>query len=173
MKHKTADIVAAILEMKRGLSVIEVETRLRKRFLGLDDAKMDRALDIAIDEIDEMDREVNAETAVLNELRGLFVGLPKGMTLGEAAKIKAAHGDPIALKFLAHDNSPAVRIQSALVRAAYDAHPLFSREARGNRWNGEGEAPSETAMIDWFQKNHPAEARRIEKEIDGSQYRSK
>lgn len=52
-----------------------------------------------------------------------------------------------------------------LAEAAHRAHPDFVETPEGDfDYTGPGEMPSEDAVIEWFQINHPAQARAIEAE---------
>jgi hypothetical protein len=87
----------------------------------------------------------------------------------EAIEIKARQGDPIALHWQASMNTREYRLIEALGEAAHLAHPEWMQTREGHfEWTGDGEMPSEDAMIDWFQMTHPTEARRIEAEIEAS-----
>jgi hypothetical protein len=53
-------------------------------------------------------------------------------------------------------------VRAALLTAALKVHPLWQRA----QWVGEDGPPSVDEMIDWFQRNHPKEAREIEDRFD-------
>jgi hypothetical protein len=175
---KTRDIVDSIrstieraFDKETSPSGEEMNAGLRKQFPGISDDQMQRAYAVFREEMAEGLREssrVLAQVEILEVLAGsIFEGLPDGTTLAEAAKIKAAQGDPVALSYQAHANSSEYRIQCALWEAAVDAHPDWKKHNnRSYRWKGQGEAPSTDSMVDWFQLNHPAQAREIERAIE-------
>jgi hypothetical protein len=55
--------------------------------------------------------------------------LPEGSALGEAAAIKAAQGDALALAVLAQINSPRYRLKLALIDAGIELHPGWRMNA--------------------------------------------
>lgn len=120
----------------------------------------------------ELDEEVAAEQRALDQMQlagTVFDGLEnQGLTLGQAATIKAAQGDAVAIALLAKLNSRPCRLGTALFEAAAEAHPGWERVDRGYRWMGVGEPPTVNATIDWFQMTHPGEAAAIELAIDGN-----
>jgi hypothetical protein len=99
------------------------------------------------------------------ETMTIFEGLPTDTTFGAACRIKAAQGDRAAQRWVNLWNTPAYRIGNALLRAAIERHP-------GWRTIGDGQyiqsrnAPGEDELVEWFYKNHPAEARAIEQRIN-------
>jgi hypothetical protein len=122
--------------------------------------------------VDEMHRERVAKTErerkSLKLAASLFNGLEdrKGLTLGEAAEIKAAQGDPIAISLLKKLNSRDAQLFWALLNAAAEAHPEWLVKEDGVlRFIGQGE-PQPNALIEWFQMMHPKQAKLIEAAID-------
>jgi hypothetical protein len=114
----------------------------------------------------EIESEHERDMQMCAEAEHIFAGL-SGVNFEQAVAIKAAQGDQIAMKWRARWESRAYRVHSALVEATMRAHPRFSFEPSGIvRWHGEGEGPSEKSIIDWFQLNHPTQARAIEDSID-------
>ena len=131
---------------------------------------------MVLDALKEMHRiaqfeeaEADAEYARMErehaETMAIFEGLPKDTTFRVACHIKAAQGDPAAQRWVNLWNSPAYRIGNALLQAAIQRHP-------GWRTIGEGQyiqrksAPGESELVEWFYKNHPAEARAIEQRFN-------
>jgi hypothetical protein len=56
-------------------------------------------------------------------------------------------------------------VTARLCAAAHKAHPDFVEKTEGHwRYIGPGEMPSDWAVIEWFQMNHPTQAREIEAE---------
>ncbi|KWV50481.1 hypothetical protein AS156_14240 [Bradyrhizobium macuxiense] len=164
---KTVDIVAALGQMQ-GLTIEQMFARLGEQFpdAGLD--QIEAAFKIAASDADETARRLQREAAALEGMGELLDGMPKGTTVRQAAEIKAKRGDQLAIAFLAHINSPEVRIGEALWRAACEADPRWSKRGEGAyAWKGKGEPPSGEMMIEWFQTTHPTEARRIEAEVGG------
>jgi hypothetical protein len=94
----------------------------------------------------------------------IFAGLPENIKFGEACKIRAQGEGPVAeaaRQWLRAMNSAMAR----LGEAAHQAHPDFVETSEGHwHYTGPGEMPSEEALIEWFQLNHPAQARAIEAE---------
>jgi hypothetical protein len=173
MTHKITDIVAVLHEMAIGdrPDVVEMVRRLVKRFPGITSEEVIRALAIRRDDAREEKREAEAtyqrEMKQFEEEMHIFEGMPENISLAEAAEIKASQGDPIAKRVLAELTLPATRLTEELYYAACVADPKnWHVDNTGyTTWLGGGDMPSESKMIEWFQINHPAEARRIEKEI--------
>jgi hypothetical protein len=72
------------------------------------------------------------------------------MTLRQAAEIKAAQGDAVAIALLAQFSSREHRLGLALLHAAAEAHPDWLVEDRGYRFVGKGEPQESNALIEWF-----------------------
>jgi hypothetical protein len=171
--HKRSDLIAFAREHSRAQTDFEeMIVEANRRFPGLTVDRLRQAFEVADREIDHENQErleAHAQEAAFMEQMGrMFEGLPSTITFEEAVEIKAAEGDQWAIGYLAFEKSPARRIYCALAEAAYAAHPQFKRGNDGViRWLGDGGAdPSEAAMIDWFQKQYPARAREIEREIE-------
>jgi hypothetical protein len=92
--------------------------------------------------------------------RGAFRDRPNTGACGHG------QGDPLAMKWHAILNSAGYRKGEALMAAAHAAHPLFESFDRGWTWKGEGDGPSPDAVLDWFQLNHPTQAREIERRFE-------
>jgi len=173
--YKTSDLVVFVREEFKHHHTSPVEemiARAETKFPGVEHADLGRAFDIAMDYLEEEHNEATRnyalEAAQLEQMGKMYDGLPPGTTFGEAVEIKAAQGDQWAIAYLAFEKSPARRIYCALADAAYAAHPQFEQRDDGVIYwlGGEGNGPTEAALIDWFQRNHPAEARAIERAID-------
>jgi hypothetical protein len=108
------------------------------------------------------------EIAQLEQEQALLDGLPKGTTLDEAAKIRAAEGNPFAKRVLAELNSREYRLTSALFVAAVDLHPGWRNTGDGEFKKDKG-APEPPQLVEWLYKNHPEVARRIEAEFNRSE----
>src|SRR5262249_32055222 len=99
------------------------------------------------------------------EAMHIFDGLPP-MRFAEACQIKAAQGDPIAQKYIDWFNSREYRLEEALTLAAVAVHPGWRAEGGGKFTKLDDTAPGLGGpLMEWFQKNHPKEAKRIEAEI--------
>jgi hypothetical protein len=96
----------------------------------------------------------------------IFDGLPKDITFAEACRIKAGRGDPLAQRYLNWLNSRSYRLWSALINAAIERHPGYQHTGKHSWRKIDPAAPDENELVEWFQKNYPAEARAIEAAID-------
>jgi hypothetical protein len=169
--YKRRDLVAFARE-HIGTEPNEMIADAQRRFPGVGTEELRRAFEVVGFENDERHREYieqyAREAAQIKQMRRMFEGLPDETTFDEAVNIKAAQGDLWAIGYLAFEKTPARRTYCALVDAAYAAHPQFETRDDGViYWLGdEGNDPSEAALIDWFQKNYPAEARAIERKIE-------
>jgi hypothetical protein len=171
--NKTAEIVAAIISLVKARSKPEnMLVDLGKRFPDCGRDQFERAFHIARDQMQEAQRayveDYERESRFLEWALEIMEEFP-GIKFGEAVAIKAGAGDPLALEYIRHEQTPARRTYAALADAAYNAHPQFSVIPHGYMWHGKkGAAPSESDLIDWFQMAHPAEARRIEDSIEAA-----
>lgn len=164
---KITDVVSFIVSMK-GQKLETMLLKIADRFPDLTNEQMERALAIAVDEMERRGREALREAEELGVMASVFDGLPEGTTFDDACKIKAEAGDEFAIAWLAQVNSPEYRTRMALLNAAFDAHPDWTREGDHIRYVGAGEMPAtldETALIDWFQTHHPDRASQIEASI--------
>jgi|SRR5581483_1981716 len=173
MTYKTINIIAALRAMAEGdrPDMGEMQRRLRERFPEISHDQISHALKVLSDELREQVRESDARNRegqrACGEAIHIIDGLGEAITLDEAIEIKAALGDLVALRWRAAMNTKQYRLLDALGEAAHKAHPHFKQTPdKIWHWNGNGDMPSEDAMIDWFQMTHPTEARRIEAEID-------
>jgi len=130
---------------------------------------------VVLDALKEMRRIVQFEEAEADadyagaerehaETMAIFEGLPTDTTFGAACRIKAAQGDRAAQRWVNLWNSPAYRIGNALLRAAIERHPGWHTIGEGQYIQSKN-APGEDELVEWFYKNHPAEARAIEQRI--------
>lgn len=171
MTYRDADIVRALVDAlnaePHGDTTRIIDTVLNIKFPLASEEQTERCMVKASHELRAQVEELAREGEQLDNLGPLFDGLPSGTTLGDAARIKAEQGDPLAIAYLGHSNSRPARVLSALTNAALDAHPDFERTERGHRWLGKGEPPADIVerTVDWFQKNHPRESRAIESSI--------
>jgi hypothetical protein len=176
MTYKTTDIVDALRETAHGdrpNDFDEIHRRLRQRFPNINvwDDGVNRAFKVLCDELKEEKREsdnaYHRDQREIEEALHIIDGLGETVTLDEAIEIKAAQGDLIALRWQAAMHTRQYRINEALGEGAHQAHPQFKQTPDHVwHWTGDGDMPSENAMIDWFQMTHPAEARQIEAEIE-------
>jgi hypothetical protein len=114
----------------------------------------------------EQNVEYERDKLQLDEAQKILAGLPPETTFKEAARIKAAQGDPLAQRIHAELTSPKARTQEALFYAAVKLHPewkhlsedevldkLADSTDMNDQWN---------AVVEWLYANHPKVARRIE-----------
>jgi hypothetical protein len=170
--YKTTDIVAAFnAEEQAGTALEDLRAVIERKFPGITTEECLHALEVIRCESDARHAEAEAEyrrsKKETEEGWHIFEGLGEAITLSEAIEIKAAQGDPIALRWQAGMNTRWYRLNDALSVAAHEAHPQFE-EAPDQvwHWKGDGKMPSVEELIDWFQMTHPTEARRIEAEIE-------
>lgn len=112
----------------------------------------------------EFEAKHEREMARIDMARQIFAGLEDVVkTFGEACQIKARGEGPVAeaaRRWLIAMDSVTAR----LGEAAHQAHPDFVETTKGHwRYTGPGEMPSDEAVIEWFQMNHPTQAREIER----------
>jgi hypothetical protein len=143
----------------------------QRRFPGVSTEELRWAFEVVDFENDERHREhmerYAQERPFMDEIGKMFEGLPEGTRLDDAVKIKAAQGNAFAIKYLAYTRTKAYRAREALSEAAYAAHPLFEQRGDVIYWLGDLEdEPSDDAVVEWFQINHPAAAREIERKIE-------
>lgn len=103
-------------------------------------------------------------------IRHIFAGLETmpGMTFSKACEIKAAQGDALARQYVDYFNSREFRLDQALTEAAVAVHSGWRDDGDGHLTKLSDDAPEVTdgSLVEWFQKNYPKEAKRIEREID-------
>jgi hypothetical protein len=121
-----------------------------------------RVVDLLRDHADQKRRE--AEQAAKEQ--AIMAGLPDGITFGEACRIKAAQGDPLAERYADFFNSKPYRLFIALCHAAVERHPGYRHTGKHSFRKIYPAAPDEDELVEWFQKTWPAEARAIEAAID-------
>ncbi len=117
----------------------------------------------------EVERQADEEALADLEMMLTFLAkhnIPENTPYGAAVRAVAATGDPEA-RALANDlERPAGRVFIALLAAAVDAHPYWSRDGEHRFWpHGEGAPSTPEALVDWFQVTYPRRAREIEDRI--------
>jgi hypothetical protein len=83
------------------------------------------------------------------------------MRVLEACRIRALEGNAYAQGLVDYFASRKYNVGCALLEAAIDAQPGWRRNDDGS-FNKDGDAPDEDALLDWYQKTYPSEARAIE-----------
>jgi hypothetical protein len=127
--------------------------------------KIGRAIKIAQHDLRQEGDEFFRESDDLERLMAVVGELKPGQTVGEKLQAMAAEGDERARQILASWNTREARVNNALIDAAAEKHPDWKRTR--NRWKyiGKGEPPGNMrGVVDWYQREHPHEARRIEDE---------
>jgi hypothetical protein len=128
-------------------------------------AEIGRAIKIAQHDLRQEGAEWEREADDLERLRAEVGGLKPGETLGEKGQAMAAEGDERARQILASWNTHKARVNNALIDAAAEKHPDWKRTKIGWKYVGKGEPPMNMrGVVDWYQREHPHEARRIEDE---------
>ena len=158
------DAITALIES--GTQPGKFFAELQRRFPGIAESRLDRCIDIAAWELRQRGEEHVREAANLEQVGALFSDMPEGVTLLDAAEIKAAEGDAVAIALLADFNSDAMRLSVALTSAAAEAHQGWKLNSDGSIKRTSDEGPyTPEALADWFQMNHPREARDIEQRV--------
>lgn len=138
------------------------------RFPGVPAALVLEALRVIRFDNDAVQEDEIREHARLTEVFWTMIemrqrhAISEDTPMGEALRLMADRGEPAAISFLAQTNNPAYRSRVALVMAAMDAHPAWSRN--GEEWvlDGDASAPvTDDDLVDWYQRTHPREARAI------------
>lgn len=81
--------------------------KVRGKFPALSEDDVMKCFEEAAEQLErKMERE-KRELGSLQSLKPLFEGMPKGMTLGECARIKAEKGDALAISYLAWERNQA------------------------------------------------------------------
>jgi len=169
MNYRTTEIVAFILENMASTKPEKIDALLRKQFPGIEDDLINRAFEVIEFESEEELREHEEFARQRALMREIFEAVPDATTFGEAVEIKAAQGHPFAMALLRQSNTKAALTLEAVSDAAYAAHPLFEQRGKFIHWLGDPkDEPSHDAVIEWFQLNHPAKAREIEREFDAA-----
>jgi hypothetical protein len=176
-KFNTAEVVRFARDTERRLEAEGIdpyvdgamERAIAGRFPEMTRGLWLRVLDVWNAEVDAEHAEFLAEyernKAARAMVEQIFAGLENVVkNFEEACRIKAQGEGPVAeaaRQWLIAMNGVTAR----LGEAAHDAHPDFVRMPKG-RWHytGPGEMPSDDAVVEWFQINHPAQARAIEAE---------
>jgi hypothetical protein len=130
-------------------------------------AEIGRAIKIARHDLRQEGDEWEREADDLELLRAEVGGLKPGQTLGEKAQAMAAKGDERARQILAGWKTRKARVNNALIDAAAEKHPDWRPTRKGWKYIGKGEPPMNMrGVVDWYQREHPHEARRIEDETE-------
>lgn len=147
-----------------GWSAQQVAEWIMSRMPEFGPAAIKEVFELMALERHEYAEQERAEIEQLERLKGLFAGLPPGTKLGEAAKIKAAAGDPFAKQMHAQFSSSYYRVFHALLDAAVDRHPDYKHTEQGFCHVSGQPMPDniEQTLVEWFQMNYPREARAIE-----------
>ena len=138
----------------------------------------DEFLQLAADSAERLAARIARNGADLETLQLVRVtifddSMPGSITVEEAARRKAGSGDPGAAQVLAYLESPAYRTSCAILDAAVDVHPEWSRTENGDyRYTGtsfgtEEDQDASGRLIDWFIDAHPAEAAAIAERVTG------
>jgi hypothetical protein len=171
MTTRAQIIAETIDEFKRpsadGRAVLE---RMGSRLdgIGCKGAEISDAMEQVGAALEEDIERGQRELQQFETLTALLEGLPDGVTLREAAEIKAKQGNPVAIAFLKRENSLPSKLMKAFIDAAVDAHPDWSRSDRGYRYHGTDPAMKKDggeSLVDWFQKTHPLKAREVERQV--------
>lgn len=117
--------------------------------------------DRAAFEYDEVEAEHMRRNRQGAEMRHILDGLGE-IAFGDAVAIKAAQGDPVALKWERHLNSRQHKLDTALLAAAVELHPAWRRNDDGTIEKIDDAAPEEAALVEWLYKDHPDRAREVE-----------
>jgi hypothetical protein len=150
----------------------ELFAAMQARFPDCTVSEVGRVMQISLDaskqELEEAEDKVEHTEQEIDEWDHVYDGLDREMPFEEAAAIKAAQGDPVALKWQAYFTSKYYRMGVALLDAAMAKHPLYEPHPRGGwQWLGEkDERHKEHVLIEWFQVAYPAEARKIEEQFE-------
>jgi hypothetical protein len=176
-KYNTADVVAAFnefldLTQNGGAEPARAHLPIRLQMLGfmadrfplLTEDGLARAFEVWRYESAEEQKEINSQLEAAEQACRMFDGAPGARTYGEACQIKAEQGDEFAKAQLAAWDDPASRPFMPLFFAAVEKHPGWETDGRAY-WPSEDDAPqTPEALVDWFQMNHPRDAKRIEAE---------
>jgi hypothetical protein len=172
------EVVARIIDLVRAKTTklhpsaddIDLEAmfhQVHREYPNLTPHGINRAFGIAHDKLIEQDHKLERERFLIDFGIEMFEGLPEGLILDEAVRIKAKQGNKLALRYLAEQGTKEARLIDALSDAAHAAHPQVKVLDYGRyQWNADGEFPSTDALIEWFQINHPNEAREIERAVE-------
>jgi hypothetical protein len=144
----------------------DIGAMLAKHYPHATDAEIERAIEAAAHELEAEAERQMAQADALERLMALVGKLEPGQTIGQKLRIMAARGDKRAQRILDSWNTRERRVSDALFEAAAAKHPDWRQD--GNAWRYRGPTKPEddpaAQVIDWFQRTHPREARRIEDE---------
>jgi hypothetical protein len=173
MAHKLGAIVRAISEPDMRKLVADHDhnklfREMGRRFPGITVGDLVKALQAGMFEHELEARRLEATAAHDRRCLHLLSSVPGARTLGEAVTIKAAEGDAFALQLQQRWNSTEHRVASALSEAGMRASGQWRENPETHAWTwlGDGPMPSDSAIIDQFEKTHPADAKRIRAEIE-------
>ncbi|WP_238297431.1 hypothetical protein, partial [Methylobacterium soli] len=134
-------------------------------FPGIEPERFAHALSVLKDEFEEIELLNEREERALARMLTFYSkhDIPEGTAWIDAVRVVAETGDAEALAYLNKLESPASRCHYALLEAAADACPCWRRDA-GHFICDEAVPGPHTpeALVDWFQMNHPHDARAIE-----------
>jgi hypothetical protein len=172
---RTTDMLDAyhdIIAKAQHIPPPELFAAMQTRFPDCTTSEVRRVMRISLDaskqELEEAKDKIEHIRQEIGEFDHVYDGLDREMPFEEAVEIKAAQGDPVALKWQAYFTSKYYRMGLALLDAAMAKHPLYEPHLKGGwQWLGEkDERHKEHVLIEWFQIAYPAEARKIEKQFD-------
>jgi hypothetical protein len=154
------------------ISPPELFAAMQTRFPDCTISEVGRVMQISLDaskqELEEAEAKTKCRRQEIGEVDRVYDGLDREMPFEKAVAIKAAQGDPVALKWRAYFASKYYRMGVALLDAAMAKHPLYEPHPKGGwQWLGEKDARhKEYVLIEWFQIAYPAEARKIEEQFE-------
>jgi hypothetical protein len=144
-----------------------IDAMIEEKYPHATRAEIGRAIEIVQHDVRQEGAEWEREKNALERLMAVVGELKPGQTVGEKLQAMAAEGDERAGQILASWNTREARVNNALIDAAAEKHPDWTRTRNGWKYVGEGEPPRNMrGVVDWFQKEHPHEARRIEDETE-------
>jgi len=171
-KFNTAEAVRFIKDTTRRLQTENIELSpaldraIAERFPEMTIEQFGHVLKVHRADIEAEHAEFEAahkrETARNDMAMQIYAGLENvAENFEEACRIKAQGKGPVAeaaRRWLIAMNDVTARLENA----AHEAHPDFV-QAPDKVWHytGTGKMPSVEAMVEWFQINHPAQARAI------------
>lgn len=88
-----------------------VESEITSRFPQATVGDLRIGIEAGVELLEERAMRAEREKEALSYAAQLFEGMPKGLELGECARIKAKQGDPIALAFLEWEKQQAGGLQ--------------------------------------------------------------
>ena len=149
----------------------DVETNLRcfyEHYPSMTVQQHNRVIDeVANNLIDEAARVI-ARAQDLKAYVELMQDLPVGTLVGDAVRIRAAEGNPLAQSLIEWFDFDAYGRMFLLDEAAVAAHPEWIVHRRGVYSRAEPNGPTgnderDTTLIDWFERTHPRQAAAIKR----------